>query len=119
MPWACASRGAGAILIGLIVVRGLLGLTNAPLHPASARMVFDQVPRPIKRLCKWTGDVLGLPGNSRVLPFDGIADRLFGWPNAFLMSGGLTLMVASVWTVLTRAFGKPFGTEADPSIREI
>ena len=35
-PWA--------LWLGLLVVRSLLGLVNAPLHPASARMVFERVP---------------------------------------------------------------------------
>ena len=44
-------HGASSVLLGLITVRGLLGLTNAPLHPASARMVFEQVPAPVAGPC--------------------------------------------------------------------
>ena len=33
-----------AIWIGLLVVRSLLGVMYAPLHPGSARMVSDQLP---------------------------------------------------------------------------
>ena len=38
------ANGAQSVCLGLIVVRSLLGLTNAPLHPGSARMVHDSAP---------------------------------------------------------------------------
>ena len=69
-----AGHGTDTLLLGLILVRGLLGLTNAPLHPASARMVFDRVPGP-RGLRQRTGDVRGVSGNSGMLLCDGVADR--------------------------------------------
>ncbi len=35
---------AATLIMGLLVVRSLLGLVYAPLHPGSARMVADELP---------------------------------------------------------------------------
>ena len=35
---------ASTVWLGLIGARSLLGLVNAPLHPASAHMVYERVP---------------------------------------------------------------------------
>ena len=45
---------AAALLAGLLVVRSLLGVCYAPLHPGSARMVADQIPARCRRSA-WDG----------------------------------------------------------------
>ena len=83
-----------------ILVRGLLGLTNAPLHPASARMVFDQVPA--GREASRTGWSRSRPvweWPSVIYAMGALID-LFDWPIAFVVSSGLTLFVASGVDVL-------------------
>jgi MFS transporter, ACS family, D-galactonate transporter len=109
-----ALQGGGAILIGLIVVRGSLGLTNAPLHPASARMVFDRVPRGSRGLANGLVTFSACLGIAASYHAMGTLIDLFDWPTAFLVSGGLTVMVASVWTFCTRPSRKPFGTAPIP-----
>jgi len=43
-------QDAQGVWLGLLVVRSLMGITNAPLHPSAARMVFEHVPTGSKSL---------------------------------------------------------------------
>ena len=93
-----ASRTA-TILLGLLVVRGLLGLTNAPLHPASARAVFDRLPAPSRGLANGLVTFSACLGMAVCYHAMGTLIDVFDWPVAFVISSGLTLLVALVWTV--------------------
>ena len=106
------AHGASSLLLGLLVVRSLLGLTNAPLHPASARMVFDHVPAPSRGLANGLVTFAACLGIAVCYYAMGTLIDLFDWPIAFLISSGLTLVVALVWTFGTRATGEPVGSEA-------
>jgi MFS family permease len=82
---------------GLLVVRVLLGTTSAPLHPTGARLVYNWIPPSGANL------VNGLIGGaacagitSTYLVFGWLIDA-FGWPGAFLVSSGVTLLLALVW----------------------
>ena len=106
------AHGASMLLAGLVLVRGLLGLTNAPLHPASARMVFDRVPGPSRGVAN--GQVtfaacLGIAGSYYLM--GSLIDR-YDWPIAFLISSSATLLVTIVWTIRTRSHHDPLGLEA-------
>ncbi len=96
---------AAALLIGLVVVRGLLGLTNAPLHPASARMVFDRLPAPSRGLANGLVTFSACLGIAICYHAMGTLIDVFDWPIAFFISSGLTLLIALVWTFGTRGSG--------------
>jgi MFS transporter, ACS family, D-galactonate transporter len=106
------AHGAGALLVGLVAVRGLLGLTYAPLHPASARMVFDCVPAPSRGLANGLVTFAACLGMAVCYYAMGGLIDLFDWPIAFLISSGLTVVVALVWMFRTRAYGQPLSGEA-------
>jgi MFS transporter, ACS family, D-galactonate transporter len=106
------AHGASTLLLGLILVRGLLGLTNAPLHPGSARVVFEQVPAPSRGIANGLVTFAACLGMAVCYYAMGTLIDLFDWPIAFLISSGLTLLVALVWTFRTRASGEPVGREA-------
>ena len=106
------AHGTSTLLLGLIVVRGLLGLTNAPLHPGSARMVFDQVPAPSRGLANGMVTFAACLGIAVCYYAMGRLIELFDWPIAFLISSGLTLAVALVWTYCTQTLRAPVGIEA-------
>ena len=69
------AEGPGTLWLGLLVVRSLLGLLNAPLHPASARMVFERVPLDLAGDGQWTGHRRGLRGDRGDLLRPGGAHR--------------------------------------------
>jgi MFS transporter, ACS family, D-galactonate transporter len=107
-----AAHGASTVLLGLILVRGLLGLTNAPLHPASARAVFDQVPGPSRGFANGLVTFAACLGIAVCYQAMGKLIDRYDWPIAFLISSSLTLLVALTWTYCTRASRDPVGSEA-------
>jgi MFS family permease len=96
------AEGPWALSTGLLIVRSLLGLLNAPLHPASARMVFERIPTKSRAMANGLvtfAACLGIAGTYYAL--GNLIDR-FDWPIAFVISGGMTFLVALVWTVGSR-----------------
>ena len=106
------ANGAQSVCLGLIVVRSLLGLTNAPLHPGSARMVHESAPPESRAFANgWVtfSACLGIAASYYVM---GTLIDHFDWPIAFLISGSFTLIVALVWTVRTRGWRRPLNAFA-------
>ncbi len=99
--------GPWALWLGLMVVRALLGLVNAPLHPASARMVFERVPPASRSMANGLVTFAACVGIAATFYFLGALIDRFDWPIAFLISAGLTLIVAMVWTLGTRPTNDP------------
>jgi MFS transporter, ACS family, D-galactonate transporter len=101
----CALTGAAGLLglsglgvwICLLVVRALMGMCTAPLHPAAGKAVSHWFP-PGSRVLS-NGLVVGAScvGMALVFPvFGGLIDRL-GWPTSFLIVGTITAGVGLVW----------------------
>ncbi len=107
------AHGASTLVTGLILARGLLGLTNAPLHPASARMVFDQVPAPSRGLANGLVTFAACLGMAVCYYAMGSLIDLFDWPIAFVISSSLTLFVALLWTYRTRSSRDSVDTGAE------
>lgn len=86
------------LLIGLVIVRSLLGVTNSPLHPTGARLIANWVPHESVALANGLANCAACIGlASTYVVFGMLIDR-FGWPMAFLVSSGVTFLVALVWT---------------------
>lgn len=86
-----------AVWMGLLVVRSLMGVSNAPLHPAMARMVGEQVPAAARSRANGLvtfAACVGIAATYYVL--GALIDRL-DWPRAFLICSGLTAIVAGLW----------------------
>ncbi len=91
---------AGPLLVSLVLVRALLGITNAPLHPTGARLIANWVPPRGQALANGLANFAACVGiASTYVVFGGLID-LFGWPRAFLISSGATLLVAVVWSLV-------------------
>ncbi|HZN34095.1 MAG TPA: MFS transporter [Pirellulaceae bacterium] len=93
---------ARGVWLGLIAVRSLMGVVNAPLHPASARMVYGHVPAGAKSLANGLvtfAACVGIAGTFYIL--GPLIDR-WDWPRAFLITSVFTAAVACVWLVGTR-----------------
>jgi MFS transporter, ACS family, D-galactonate transporter len=99
------------VFVALLIVRGLMGIVSAPLHPALARSVGDWVaPRKRSRTNGLVNGsaLLGIAVTPHV--FGALIDR-FDWPAAFLIMGGLTAGLALVWT--TYATNRPVEPDWD------
>ncbi len=100
-----AFHEATGLFLGLLVVRSLLGMVYAPLHPGSARMVADQLPPQARpQALGWVNfsACLGIAATQLVL--GAMIDR-FDWPVALLISSAMTLAVALAWVAGTRDRG--------------
>ena len=102
--------GPWTLWLGLMIVRSLLGLLNAPLHPASARMVFEHLPPSSRAMANGLVTAAACVGIAATYYAMGTLIDRFDWPIAFLISSGLTLIVALVWTVGTRPSTGPIGS---------
>jgi len=98
---------ASAVWLGLMVVRSLLGLVNAPLHPGAAHLVFEQVPPESKSTANGLVTAAACVGIAATYLVMGKLIDLFDWPIAFLISSGMTLVVALAWTAGTGSARAP------------
>ncbi|HVC97043.1 MAG TPA: MFS transporter [Pirellulales bacterium] len=94
---------AMSLWLGLLVVRSMLGVVNAPLHPASAQMVSERIPRIAKSLANGLVTSAACVGIAATYTVVGLLMDRFGWPLAFVATGGTTLVVSIVWTLGTRS----------------
>ena len=103
---------AGQVFLGLLIVRGCLGIVSSPLHPGSARAVGN-----------WTAPggrsrTNGLVNGSALLGiavtpklFGALIDR-FDWPVAFLITAGFSAALALIWVAF--ATDHPDGSTGRP-----
>ena len=88
---------SGQVWLSLLIVRSLMGLLTTPLHPASARAASNWFPERQRALANGLITGAALLAYAAVHPvFGALIDR-FDWPTAFLISGGCTAGLASIW----------------------
>jgi MFS family permease len=90
------AHGAIAIWLGLIVVRSILGLVNAPLHPASARMVYETLPPRSRAFANGLVTFSACVGIASTYYVLGTLIDWFDWPTAIVISAGLTFAVTLI-----------------------
>jgi MFS family permease len=96
------SGSARSLFLGLLVVRGLMGVVSAPLHPACARTVGHWVPPRSRSRINGMINGSALVGIAATPPgFGALIDR-WSWPVAFLIMSVVTLVLALVWTACAR-----------------
>src|SRR5262245_37635308 len=107
---------ARGVWLGLIAVRSLMGIVNAPLHPASARMVYGHVPSGAKSLANGLVTFAACVGIAGTFYGLGPLIARWDWPRAFLATSLFTAAVAIVWLVGTRyTAGEPASGEGRKS----
>jgi MFS family permease len=90
-----------SVLAGLLVVRSLLGLTNAPLHPSGARIVQENAAPGWRVFGNGCVCFAACAGIASTYFFMGMLIDRFDWPGAFFISAGITLIVAGLWAMGT------------------
>lgn len=91
-----------SLWVGLLAVRSVMGVTNAPLHPASARLVSDSIPPSAVSIANGMVTFGACLGMGFVYVAFGALIDVVGWPVAFLVTGGITFLLACVWIVTVR-----------------
>ena len=87
--------------LGLLVVRSLLGIVNAPLHPASAHMVFQRIPGRARGLANGLVTFAACLGVAATYSVMGFLNDKLGWPRAFVITSAMTMVMATVWVLAT------------------
>jgi len=95
-------------------VRALMGITNAPLHPAAARMVFAHVPHNSRSLANGLVTFAACFGMAATYYVLGTLIDHWDWPRAFLICSGVTLVIAVVWLLGTSRSTMPESTSRTP-----
>ncbi len=95
------SEAAGMIM-ALLVVRSAMGVVNAPLHPASAYMVFRHVSPDGRSFANGLVTFAACIGISATYYGIGPLMDAVGWQQAFLACSLLTLCAGIVWVVGTQ-----------------
>jgi len=86
----------------LLVVRSFLGAVNAPLHPASARMVYEHVPPRMRALANGLVTFAACVGIAVTFRILGPLVERFDWPITVIMCSALTLAVTGIFAIFTR-----------------
>jgi ACS family glucarate transporter-like MFS transporter len=95
---------ANLVWWGLVIVRPLLGVCNAPIYPACGRIISRWVP--LSQRAWANGLVNGAAPvgiASTFFLFGGLIDH-FDWPVAFIITGVLTAVVAVAWFLYARDY---------------
>jgi MFS family permease len=89
-----------SLWIGLLVIRGLAGVCNAPLHPAAAHVVSDVMPYNRRASANGMITAGALVGIACCYPgFGWLMDSLT-WPLAFVASGSMLIAFGVLWWLL-------------------
>jgi MFS transporter, ACS family, D-galactonate transporter len=93
--------GASQVWLSLLIVRSLMGLLTAPLHPASARAASNWFPQRQTALANGLITGAALLAYAAVHPLFGALIDRFDWPAAFLISAGCTAGLALIWMAVS------------------
>jgi sugar phosphate permease len=89
-----------ALLMPLLVIRGMAGAMSMPLHPAAARSVSLWVPLRGRSAANGLVTAGALVGIALTYPGFGWLMDHFDWPLAFVVCGGVLIAFTWVWYVL-------------------
>jgi MFS family permease len=97
LPGWLALSSAGAVAL-FLVVRTAMGICTAPIYPASCRIVAHWLP--FRQRARVNGQIMAaaLVGIASTYYGFGILLDLLGWPTAFAITGGLTILLGLLWT---------------------
>src|SRR5262245_29439702 len=103
----------GSMFVMLLTIRTVMGVFTAPIYPAASRTIANWIP-PGQRILA-NGFVQGAAAIGIACTFHlfGTLMDHVGWQQAFLISGGVTAVLALVWTM--SAADHPRGKGDNPS----
>jgi MFS family permease len=98
-----------------MVVRCLMGVVNSPLHPGAANMVALSVPRSQTSLANGLVTFAACVGMAATYFLFGKLMDLLGWPGAFYVSSGFTVLVFLAWVGLAPRPAPQAGVTRSPA----
>src|SRR5262245_47757418 len=107
-----------ALLLPLLVIRGVAGATSVPLHPGAARAVSLWTPLRERSTANGLVTAGALVGIALTYPVFGALMDHVGWPSAFVIAGATLMAFALLWSAL--AADSPAGHRwTNPAEREL
>jgi MFS family permease len=91
--------GAGLLVPALLAIRGVMGLFSAPIYPACGRVVSRWIPYPQRALANGMVTCAAPVGIACTFVVFGALMDAVDWPSAFAITGGVTAVLAVLWTV--------------------
>jgi MFS family permease len=91
--------GGAALLLGLTLVRGTMGMLSAPLHPASARAIANWFPFAQRSWANGIVTAAAIVGVAVSYPGFGALIKLVDWQFAFLICAGITALLTLMWSI--------------------
>jgi MFS family permease len=91
------SNAPASLLMGLLLLRGLTGACSAPLHPGAAHVASDVMPDRHRATANGMRTAGALIGIAFSYPIFGWLMDTFGWPWAFVVSGGALIGFGVLW----------------------
>jgi len=89
-----------SLWIGLLVIRGLAGVCNAPLHPAAAHVVSEVMPYNRRATANGMITAGALVGIACCYPGFGQLMDWLTWQWAFVVSGSMLIAYSLLWQLL-------------------
>jgi sugar phosphate permease len=108
------------LVAALFLVRALLGVVSAPIHPGTARMISHWAGPGGQGTCNGLATAAACVGIAATYVLFGMLMDRFGWPGAFLVAASVTAGFALLWTTLSsdyppaRPLASPRDTDAAP-----
>ena len=90
----------GSLWLSLLVIRGLAGVCNAPLHPGAAHVVSDVMPDHRRATANGMITAGALIGIACCYPAFGWLMDSLTWPLAFVVSGSTLIAYSVLWRLL-------------------
>ncbi len=89
----------GTLFLNLCLIRGLLGMITAPLHPGAARSISFWMPSAGRGVANGLVTGAAVTGVALTPFLFGFMMDTLGWQQAFVVAGGATFLVAIAWTI--------------------
>jgi ACS family D-galactonate transporter-like MFS transporter len=89
--------GSGGILVALCIVRALLGVVSTPMHPGAARAISFWMPYHARGASNGLVTGAAVSGIAATYFVFGFLMDQVGWQYAFLIAGGVTLLLTIAW----------------------
>jgi MFS family permease len=99
----------------LVIVRAMMGIVSAPLHPACARVVGHWIGPGVRSRANGMVNGAALLGIAATPPLFGALINRFDWPAAFLIASAVTASLGLGWWLVASESPGPAGQAEDPS----
>ena len=104
---------ATSIWIALLIIRSLMGMVNAPLHPGATKLVGNWIPATGQNFVNGLVGFAAIMGIASTYLLFGWLMKKLGWTGAAICAGGGAFVLGFLWLVFARDRPKENAMQAD------